>query len=352
MTRDAGAGAEGAGLVFPHAAAPPEGGAVAVAEGVLWMRLPLPMALDHVNVYALDDGDGWTVIDTGLDSRRGRALWQAMLSGPLRGKALKRLVVTHYHPDHVGLAGWFQAQGAELWTTRTSYLFARMLTLDVQDRPLPATAAFWRAAGMPADEIARRMAQRPFNFADVVAPIAPGFRRLRNGDRLAMGGRQWTVRTGDGHAPEHATFWSDDGDLVIGGDQFLPRITPNLGVYATEPDADPVAEWVASCAAFMAHAGDGQTVLPGHHLPFAGLPRRLGEMIAHHHRTLDRLEAALSEPRTATGCFDALYQRPIGPDEYILALAEAVAHLNHLLQGGRATREKGTDGAWLWRRRG
>ncbi|MCX7888882.1 MAG: MBL fold metallo-hydrolase [Rhodobacteraceae bacterium] len=331
---------------------PRPGEAAEVAPGILWLRLPLPMALDHVNVYALDDGDGWTVVDTGLDTRESRAIWQDLLAGPLREKALKRIVVTHHHPDHVGLAGWLQGQGAALWTTRTAFLLARMLTLDVQERPVAQALAFWRAAGMPEAEIAGRAAERPFNFADVVAPIPPGHVRLKDGDGLTMGGRRWIVRMGDGHAPEHATFWCEDEPLVIGGDQFLPGITPNIGVYATEPDADPLGEWLASCAAFGRHARPGQLVLPGHRRPFAGLPDRLQEMIAHHRRALDLLEAALDEPRTAIGCFPVLYRRPIGPGEQGLALAEAVAHLNHLLRSGRATREMGPDGAWLWRRAG
>lgn len=333
-------------------ALPPEPGAMTeVAPGILWARMPLPMALDHVNVYALDDGDGWTLVDTGLGDARTRAIWETLLAGPLAGKPVRRLIVTHHHPDHIGLAGWFQARGVGLLATRTSWLFARMLTLDVQERPTPQSLAFWRAAGMPPDMLAARAAERPFNFADCVAPMPPGFARIADGGHLQAGGRGWQVHCGDGHAPEHATLWSDDGQVVIGGDQLLPSISANLGVYPTEPDADPVAEWIASCQRFQRIATDDRLVLPGHKLPFTGLPLRLRQMIDNHTGALARLTAHLAAPATAAGCFLPVFKRQIAGPEYGLALVEAVAHLNHLHAAGIVTRVMRDDGAWLWQRR-
>ena len=328
---------------------PPEpGSATEIAEGVLWMRLPLPMALDHVNVYALDDGDGWTIVDTGLNSGRTRAEWDTLLSGPLAGKPVTRVLLTHHHPDHVGLAGWFMDRGAELVTTRTALLMARMLQLDEQDRPTPAQLAFWRGCGMDPALLDRRAGERPFNFADVTWPLPLGFTRIAQGDTVDIGGRSWDVHVGHGHAPEHATLWSRDDNLVLSGDQVISTISSNIGVYATEPLADPVADWLESCERLRELAREDQLALPGHKLPFSGLPFRLTQLIQNHHAALDRLAGHLSTPRTATDCFAVLFKRRITESEYGLAMVEAMAHCQHLWHMGRATRRLRDDGAWEW----
>jgi glyoxylase-like metal-dependent hydrolase (beta-lactamase superfamily II) len=226
-----------------------------------------------------------------------------------------------------------------------------MLTLDVEERPTPEALAFWRGAGMDPAIFAARAAERPFNFADIVAPLPAGFTRLADGTALTAGGRTWDIRFGQGHAPDHVTLWSRDDALVIGGDQLLPGISPNLGVYPTEPLADPVGEWLAACDRLAAAAREDHLVLPGHRLPYTGLPTRLRQLAANHEGALARLLDHLAEPQTAAGCFGVLYGREIGRGEYGLALAEAVAHLNHLLRRGDATREMREDGAWIYRRR-
>jgi len=339
-------------LSFPFETPPAEAEAIEVATGILWMRLPLPMRLDHVNCFALDDGDSWTIVDTGFDSKHSRAIWQKLLDGPLAGKPVGRVLVTHHHPDHVGLAGWFQSDhGAELITTRTAWLMARMLTLDVQAVPNTETLAFWKGAGMAPEVYEQRLSERPFNFSDVVARLPLGFTRIKEGDTIEIGGRLWNVRIGNGHAPEHATLWSRDGKVVLGGDQLLASISPNLGVYATEPGADPVGEWLESCERLSSYALDSQLVLPGHKIPFTGLPTRMRQLIDNHHHALDRLHETLKAPHTAVDCFRTLFVRDIGSGEYGMALVEAVAHLNHLLALDKVTRTRRDDGAWIWQQK-
>lgn len=346
-----GAASPDSGIRHPWETPPPEGEAIEIAPGLLWMRLPLPMRLDHVNCYALRDDDGWTLVDTGFDTGRSRAIWQRLLDGPLVGAPVVRVLATHHHPDHVGLAGWFMAQGAPLLTSRTAWLMARMLALDVQDRPTPEQIAFWQQAGMDPDRLALRAAERPWNAADVTHPLPLGYRRLVEGQDIRLGGRRWRIAMGDGHAPEHVTLWSQDDDLVIGGDQLLPGISPNLGVYPTEPGANPVDAWLASCARLAALAEPRHLVLPGHKLPYTGLPQRLAQMAENHESALRRVRDALAcEPRTAVGLFDVLFKRRIGDGEYGLALVEAVAHLNALDARG-LIRPAGhtSSGGRLWR---
>jgi len=334
----------------PWDAPPGPGGAVEVAEGVLWAALPLPSAmrgLGWINLYALDDGDGWTLIDTGLDWAEGRAAIEALIAGPLGGGPVRRVLLTHHHPDHAGLAGWFAARGAEIWASRVAWLTARMLVLDEQDAPSAEQVLFRRRAGLRGAALERYATARPFNFADCVAPIPLGFRAIEDETTLIAGGRAWTVRLGEGHAPGHVTLWSGDG-LMIAGDQVLPGISPNIGVYPTEPEADPLSGWLATCRRFSA-LGLDPLVLPGHRLPFRGLRARLAQLIDNHIAALDRIEAALAPaPAAAVDLFETLYRRPIGEGEFGLALVEAVAHLNHLHATGRVGRVLDGDGAWRY----
>ncbi|SDZ16756.1 Glyoxylase, beta-lactamase superfamily II [Jannaschia faecimaris] len=336
------------GLTFPWAEPPAEGDAIEVAEGVLWARLPLPMALDHVNVFFLREADGWAMVDTGFDTKRTRAILDRLRAGPLGGLPITRLLVTHHHPDHVGLAGWLQGQGVELLMTRTAWLMARMLTLDEQPLPTPETSEFCRQWGMDPEILARRAQERPFNFSDIVAPLPVGYTRIQEGQEVTLGGRSWQVARGDGHAVEHAVLYEVDGDLVLGGDQLLPGISPNLGLYPTEANADPIGDWLAACDRLSPLARPGHLVLPGHKLPYRGLPSRMASLRQNHVTALDRLHAHLAEPRTGGECFAPLFKRTIGESLYGLAFFEAIAHLQHLHLTGRARRTTRDDGVWIW----
>ncbi len=331
--------------------APPENGSVReVADGVLWLRLPLPMALDHVNVYVLDDGDGWTLIDTGMKWGKVPAMWQSVLDGPLKGKPVTRVMSTHHHPDHIGFNGWFVERGAQLFSTRTAFILGRMLTLDDQDTYNAEQIAFYRRAGMREDLWEARKTDRPFNFADIVHPLPLGFTRLSPGQRLTMAGRDWTVRIGKGHAPAHATFWSDDG-LVLSGDQVIPSISSNIGVYPTEPEANPLQDWLDTCRAFQDFAQDDQLILPGHKVPFRGLAPRLQQLIENHESALDRMRDALKSPLTCGEVLETIFKRTVKDGEYGLALVEGLAHCNYLWHREEVTRTLGDDGMYRWQMR-
>ncbi len=333
------------GLHYPHGRwVPPPGTLFEVAPGVHWLRMPLPMAgLDHINLWVLDDGDGWAIVDSGLNTDATKGHWQALFDGPMAAKPVRRVIVTHYHPDHLGLAGWLCARwGVPLEIARTEYLMARMLMLDVRDAPPPEAIDFSVRAGWPGDAV-EAMRGRPWGmFGKLISPLPAGYKRLRDGDILRIGGREWRIVTGRGHAPEHSCMVTDG--LMISGDQVLPRITSNVSVYPTEPHADPLGDWLDSIEDLRNLDAD-LLVLPAHNWPFTGLHTRLDQLRDDHLDKLAKLRAFCSEPRTAFETFATLFSRPIGPDSYGIATGEAVAHLHWLEARGQLRRIGGEDGA-------
>lgn len=334
------------GISHPFALPDTAGTPVAVASGIFWLRVPLPFPPTHVNAYVLVDDDGLTVIDPGVNDAPTRALWDNVLATHFAGQQVRRILITHHHVDHIGLAGWFASLGAELMMTRTAFFLARALFAEYEAEASANSIAYWRACGLSGDALERRIKARPHNLRDYCAPLPPRYTRLVAGEQIRLAGRDWTIRCGDGHAPEHATLWHDE--LVIAGDTMLPGISPNIGAWPTEPEADTVGEWLTSGQNFLTHATADHLVLPGHKLPYRGLPFRLGNMLQNHHNALERLHAFLARPARVHECFATMFSRQIGDGETGLALAETLAHLNHLRRQGRVTRQVGPDGAWIW----
>ena len=334
------------GLRFPWEEPPGPTDVIEVADGIFWIRSPLPMRLDHVNCYAIDEGDSWTIVDTGMNTTASREAWETILTGPLGAKPVGRVVITHHHPDHIGLAGWFVERGAALWATRLGYALGRMMWLDRNDVWPAETVLFRRRAGMPEADIAEMIAGKPWSFSKAVAPIPLGFHVIDDGAEIEMGGRHWRIHFGNGHAAHHATFWSDD--VILAGDQIIPGISSNIGVWALEPDADPLGGWLESCRRLRAVAGDTRAlVLPGHKMPFHGAAFRLTGLLENHEHALDRImEALVAGPLTAHEVFIPVFGREITGTQYGLALSEAVAHMNHLMHEGRVRRS--LDGE-VWR---
>jgi glyoxylase-like metal-dependent hydrolase (beta-lactamase superfamily II) len=312
---------------------------IELAEGIGWTRSPVPGALNHINIWLLEDEGGVAIVDTGLNMAAAREAWEALFAGPLAGRTVTRVICTHFHPDHLGMAGWLVERfSVRLWMTRGEWLFARMLTSDVRDAPPDEAFAYWRAAGWAEDRIAAEAGKGWGRFAAMVSPVPVSQVRLRDGDTLRIGARTWRVVVGSGHSPEHACLVDEAGGLMISGDQVLPRITSNVSLNLSEPEADPLGEWLASIAKLKT-LPDDLLVLPSHGEPFTGLHARLDALADGHADRLDALHVHLATPRRAIDCFSVLFGREIGDGVYGMATGEALAHLRHLEVEGRAARE-------------
>ena len=346
---DGGAAYSHRGLTYPFGRREPAlGELIAVAPGVSWARFPIPGALRHVNIWVIEDGEGVALVDTGLDIPPCREAWEALLSGPLCGRMVTRIIVTHFHPDHLGLAGWLAVRfSARLWMTREEWLFGRMLTNDVRHTPPAEAIAYWRGAGWSEERIAGETAKGWGRFASVVSPVPVSFVRMRDGDVLPIGTSNWRIMVGSGHSPEHACLIDLVGGVMIAGDQVLPRITSNVSLSLSEPEGDPLGDWLASIDKLRALPAD-LLVLPSHGDPFTGLHARLDALEHGHLDRLDALHRHLSEPRRAVDCFGLLFAREVGESIIGLATGEAMAHLRYLELRGRARRET-VDGVHWYR---
>jgi glyoxylase-like metal-dependent hydrolase (beta-lactamase superfamily II) len=337
-------------LVYPFEAPPPRGGTIEVAPGVRWIRMPLPYALNHINLWALDDGDGWAIVDTGVSNGETATVWRELFANAPDQRPLTRLFVTHMHPDHVGMAGWLTRKfGVRLWMTRLEYLTCRVTVSDTgREAPVDGTA-FFRRAGWGDAEIESYLV-RFGNFGKHIHALPDSYRRLHDGEALSIGAHTWRVVVGNGHSPEHACLYCPDLKVLISGDQVLPRISSNVSVYPIEPDANPMADWLGSLAKLKREVPDEVLVLPAHNECFRGLHARIDSMLRGQEAALKRLRRTLESPKRAIDVFSALFARPIGETDVTLlgmATGESLACLNYLLHRGEVCREIDVNGqAW------
>lgn len=340
----------GAPISYPFATPPLPGVPEQIAPGVQWLRLPLPVSLGAINVWLLADGPGTALVDTGIHDDQTVVLWRALLEGVLSEAPLTRVIATHLHPDHVGMAGWLTRQtGTRLWMTRLEYLQCRMLASDCA-RPAPEeTLAFYRRAGWD-EQTLERYRQRFGSFGRMISPLPDSYRRIRDGERLNIGGHFWDVVVGAGHSPEHACLYDAGRKLLISGDQVLPRISSNVSVQPSEPDADPLQDWLESLATLRRCVPDDVLVLPSHNKPFRGLHMRIEQLLADAHGALDRLRGGLDEPQRVIDLFRLLFSTAVRSDDptrFTLATGETLACLNHLLLRGEVSVELDDQGvAW------
>jgi len=320
-------------LHYPCGEQPAPGQAFEIAPGVMWMRLPLPNVLGHINVWAIDDGDGWAIVDTGIYTPEIVEAWEMLLDGPLGGRPVSRVIVTHQHPDHIGMAGWLTERfRCRLWMTREEYLYSLATVAEGGQEAPPEGNDFYRRAGW--DEVALDGYRRRFGRAGrMISRLPRSYRRLQDGESLRIGTHTWRVVVGQGHTPEHACLYSPDLHVLIAGDQILPRISPNVSVHPMEPDANPLAGWEASLARIRRLVPSDVLVLPAHNEPFEGLHVRIDRLEQASWQGTARLREALREPRRVIDLFGVLFATQVTGDDalqYALATGEAVAHLNYL----------------------
>ena len=341
-------------------ALPGPGETLEVAPGVRWLRMRLPFVLDHINLWLLRDAlpddagtvrEGWTVVDCGIADEATRAAWERIFATQLDGLPVLRVVVTHMHPDHMGNAEWLCARwGVRLWMSATDYPAARLATAGLAPFGGPRSAAFFARHGLVESGTRDGIAGRTNYYAGLVPGVPPDYRRLRGGDRLAVGsggtGTEWTCHAGYGHAPEHLALHAATAGVLVSGDMVLPRISTNVSVTDLEPEGDPLALYLDSIAGLRSLPPD-TLVLPSHGKPFIGLHTRIDQLEAHPaERFADVLAACAQAPRHAAELLPVLFRRPLDLHQTIFAMGGAVAHANALWHAGRLERRVGADGIY------
>ncbi|QGX63026.1 MBL fold metallo-hydrolase [Alteromonas mediterranea] len=315
---------------------------IEIAEGVLWLTMPLPFELDHINLYLIRGDGGWVVVDTGIGTTTTKSLWQrifAQLDGPIVG-----VIVTHLHPDHVGLAGWIaDTFKVPFYMTQTEYFTARAFAAGRNGATNERDVLYYQRAGLDEAMIEKLTTTEGNGYSSVVSPLPISYTRLKDQMELALGDNHWKVMIGRGHSPEHACLYSEQKNILISGDHILPIITPNIGAYSTEPDASTLDDYLNTLPKFKSLPKDA-TVLPAHKLPFIGLHERVDTLLAHHHAHLSALVNACEQPQTAVDLLPVLFKRKLSSRNMVFAVAECLSHLNYLLNHGAISRSLNSKG--------
>lgn len=319
-----------------------------VAPGIFWLRLPLPFQLDHINLWLLRDGAGWAIVDTGFASDDTRGVWErvlAELDGPVT-----RLIVTHFHPDHLGLATWLMEKtGAPLFMTTGEFLTAHAVWHEFGGHGARFMVEQFRQHGLDGERLAK-FEKRGSGYRAAVPSLPDHYERLQEGERLDIGGRAWQIMVGHGHSPEHAALYCRELDVLISGDMLLPKISTNISVFAATPHADALRWYVDSLARMGREIPTQTLVLPSHGLPFTGVQARVAALCAHHEERLRVLEVAAEVPQSAAELLPTLFPRALDTHQTMFAMGEAIAHLNYLEQAGRMSRSIGADGVIRFQR--
>ncbi|MGD2140287.1 MAG: MBL fold metallo-hydrolase [Burkholderiales bacterium] len=333
-------------LEFPFAEPPAPGTITEVADGVYWLRMRLPFALDHINLWLLRDGNSWTAIDTGLSNEETRGNWLRVLSGSELASGLRRIIVTHYHPDHMGNAGWLTRRlDIPMWCSESEYLSAHTNYSDTAGNNAQAVAHLFRDHGLEPEWVAA-IAARGNGYRKIISEPPDRYVRLLNGDEINIGEHVWHVITGYGHAPEHSALYCASLGVLISGDMLLPKISTNVSVWPFEPLGDPLKLFLRSIDRFRELPED-TLVLPSHGLPFTGAHLRVNMLHQHHEERLADVRNACAEPSTAAQLLPTLFRRKLDTHQLFFAMGESIAHLNNLWYRNELERlEDGADGVY------
>jgi len=328
-------------LDYPYPEVPPPGTSREVAPGVRWLSMPLPFQLDHINLWLLDDEDGTTIVDTGIADARTRELWERIFATL---KTVKRVILTHYHPDHAGNAAWICGRfGVELWTTQGEYLTAHAVRASAAGYTGEAVLDVFRRNGLDQQHY-QAMSGRNNRYAELVPDFPHSYRRIIEGDLLTIGKNRWRAIIGHGHAPEHLSLYCQALNTVIAGDMLLSTISTNVSVWSIDPEGDPLRLFLDSIARYRELPAE-VLVLPSHGKPFRGAHARVAQLQAHHKARFEELKKSLEEgPKSAGDLLSVLFRRKLDAHQTFFAMGEAIAHLHYLYYAGEAGRAAGADG--------
>lgn len=336
-------------LLFPHDSPVASGQVREVAPGVYWLRMPLPFALDHINLWLLRDGDGWTAVDCGIALPETQDYWNRVLAETVGSTGLTRVLVTHFHPDHFGNAGWLTSRfGAPLWMSESDYLTAHAQYYVQAGHGSETSARLFERHGLDPERVAA-VAGRGNSYRKIVSEPPTRFMRIMDGDEIAIGPNRWRAIAGYGHAPEHMALYCESLGVLISGDMLLPKISTNVSVWPTEPEGDPLRLFLRSVDRFLELRPD-TLVLPSHGLPFRGAHDRVRMLHAHHRDRLAEVLEACAPEATAADLLPVLFRRKLDTHQTFFAMGEAIAHLNYLWHQGRLQRVQDDDGCYRFRR--
>jgi glyoxylase-like metal-dependent hydrolase (beta-lactamase superfamily II) len=340
---------------------PAVGTTLEVAPGVRWLRMLLPFQLDHINLWLLRDSqdgvDGWSIVDCGITNDATRDAWEQIFANELGGLPVLRVIVTHMHPDHMGLAHWLTERWkngpgeCRLWMSATDYNTARLASSATTSFGGDGTARFMASHGLTDPEAQEKIRARKNYYAGMVPQVPSAFRRIFDGDRLQVNGNEWVCHVGYGHAPEHMSLHCPALGALISGDMVLPRISTNVSVHETEPESNPLRLYLDSIARMKQLLPADVLVLPSHGRPFKGLHTRVDQLVAHHdERLADVITACTEAPQSAADLLMILFRRKLDLHQTTFAMGESVAHLHALWLDGVLTRGLDADGIYRFAR--